>query len=343
MKIRGAGLLCTLASVLTGCGSAASFDYEKPSSGETVDQPLARMRGSTQGDAADVNAEDLRVALVWFPVIPSPDKVQNPQRVNHHIWLGSFEIEITNEPPRRAVEGADIGRYAKAEVVLYEDRNHNDELDLVSRGATSPDRVVGRALGTRVWWLHDGMPAPADQRGYLPVVQGWSFTYGPIEAAPEADLCAPGRASPDDTWRPVCQQRGIKEPVKDVSVQSPFVITLSNDPKLQSYACLGFWGTSSDKSDEWPDTTAGWNSPEVRYKICNRETCDSDGTGPALDLPVAGRSVDIQCNSDKTTYYWKDCEPDPKLCGTVFCHEGKGARDPRPGVAPPDNWPAKCR
>jgi hypothetical protein len=51
--------------------------------------------------------------------------------------------------------------------------------------------------------------------------------------------------------------------------------------------------------------------------------------------------VQIQCNPAKTTYVWKDCEPDPKLCGTVFCHEGKGARDPDQNQPLPLNWPCQ--
>ena len=343
MRISGAPLLCSIAWTLSACGSAASYDYDLPAPGEEQEPTLAKMRGKTTGEATDVDLDRLRVALLWFPVVPAEGKLQIRQKVKEHLSIGFFEIDISQQPPPRAIEGADMMRYAQAEVVLYEDRNDNGDLDLVSRGTASPDRVVGRAIGVRVWWLGAGMPAPAENRGYRPVADGWSFTYGPIKAEPEPDLCTPGRQGPDDTWRPVCPGSRIKEPAQDVSVRDPFVITLSDDPKLQSYACLGFWGTSSEtKSDEWPDTTPGWNSPEVRNKICDPATCKNNGKGYPLDLPLPGRNVEIHCNADHTTYSWKDCEPDPKLCGTVFCHQGGGARDPNLSRPPPPGWPAQC-
>jgi hypothetical protein len=233
-------------------------------------------------------------------------------------------------------------RYAQAEVVFYEDVNGNKKLDRVARDQEPVDRVIGRADGARIWWLGStSMPATADNRGYKPVVPGWSFTYGPIKAEPEPNDCMPDREM-GGTYKPVCRPSRVNVPAQDVSSDSPLIITVTNDPKLQAYACAGFWGTSPEKSDEWLDTTPGWNSPEVRHKICNPATCESNGTGLPLDLPVAGRHVAIQCNSAKTVYTWKDCEPDPKLCGTIFCHQGKGARDPDLTLPAPPGWPEAC-
>ena len=356
MKISGAGLLCSLTWVLGACGSAASYNYDLPPSDN---QPtLARMRGQTAGAPVGTDPSLLRIALVWFPISHGPGKVQYSQPVRHQeLGLGSFELGISQEPPGRVIEEVDIKqdsparglanaemmRYAQAEIVLYEDRNNNKALDVLDPGINQIDRVIGRAQGVRVWWLSDGSPAPADRRGYLPVQQGWSFTYGPIKNAPDVRDCAPGRDL-GDTWKPVCNQLSpIKEPAKDVTEQTDgFVLTVSNDPKLQAYACRGFWGTSPEKLDEWLDSTPGWNAPEVRSKICNPATCNGTTAGGPLDLPVKGRNVKIECNPDKKTYRWKDCEPDPSRCGTVFCHEGKGARDPDLTKPPPAGWPQEC-
>ncbi|HMI83415.1 MAG TPA: hypothetical protein VK550_04930 [Polyangiaceae bacterium] len=339
MKTSGTELLSALALFLSACGSAASYNYDVPPSIEGQPPALARMSGKIVGDI-DADSSCLNIALVWFPVSPSQEKYQVSQTVKPKWASKQFEVEISQQPPPDAIEGADMMRYGQAEVVLYEDRDGNGELDLVTRDRMSRDLILGRADGVRVWWLPAGSPATADKRGYKPVRPGLSVTYGPIEAAPEPGDCAPDHDM-GGSWRPVCPPSKIKEPAKDVSNDSLFTIPMTNDPKLQAYACLGFWGTTRQKSDEWSDKTAGWYAPEVRKKICNPQTCDSTGEGGPLDLPVAGRSVQIQCNPQKTIYSWKDCEPDPKLCDTVFCHEGRGARNP--DDAPPADWPAVCR
>jgi hypothetical protein len=321
--------------MLGACGSAASYNYELPPSVADEEPTLARMEGYATGEPIDADPRRLRVALVWFPVLPSAGKVQISQqaKLREH-GLGHFAVDIARMPPDAAIEPVGRMRYAQAEVILYEDRNDNDNFDLVNAGGPLLDRVVGRAPEVRVWWLDDGDPAPPEQRGYKPVQEGWSFTYGPIITEPDVRSCDPGREM-GDTFKPVCRDPVIT-PAKDVSGPgNRFTMTRSNDPKLQSYACRGFWGTSSEKSDRWPDTTPGWNSPEVRNKICNAKTCDCQGADCELDLPV--RDVRIDCNSDETIYSWEDCEPDPKLCGTVFCHKGSGARDPN--QPKPSNWP----
>jgi hypothetical protein len=338
MKTSGARLLCSFALALSACGSAASYKYELPPA-EEQRPTLATIRGKTEGEVADVDPARLRASLVWFPVSPAPGKAQIAQKVKHQDFLNNlFEINISEEPLPAVIEGAGMMRYAQAEVVLYEDVNDNNELDLVSPGTARIDRVVGRATGVRVWWLGAGSPAPIEDRGYRPVSEGWSVTYGPIKDEPNIRDCKPdNQDGPGGTWRPSCPPSMVKAQAREVSVQNPFVITMSSDSKLQSYACRGFWGTSSEKSDEWSDKTPGWYSREVRDQICNPATCDCPkGAECELDLPVDPK-VPITCNPDQTTYAWKACAPDPKLCNTVFCHEGKGARDP--AQPKPKNWP----
>ena len=337
MKISGASLLCSLAWVINACGSAASYDYALPPPGFEEPPLLARIPGILAGEASHADPSRLRVDLVWFPVSHTEGKVQTSQNVTlQQLGWGHFEVHISKEPPTNAIEGAQMMRYAQAEVVLYEDVNDNKVLDVLDPGKPAPDRVLGRAHGMRVWWLGEGSPAPDNQRGYSPVQEGWSFTYGPIVAEPDIRDCEPNRE--DGTWKPTCRGRSIKVPAQDVSSQSNgFTLTQSQDPRLQSYACRGFWGTSPDKSDEWDDTTPGWNSPEVREKICNPETCDENVRGDKLDVPVKGRNVRIECSADQSTYFWKDCEPDPNLCGTIFCHYGRGMRNPK--ELKPSDWP----
>jgi hypothetical protein len=129
----------------------------------------------------------------------------------------------------------------------------------------------------------------------------------------------------------------LKKPAVDLSPADPFTITVSSDPRLQAYACSGYWGTSSEKTDEWPDDTPGWNAPELRRQIC--PTCEcKENCG--LDLPTPGRKLatKLRCDATKRAYYWKDCVSDPMLCGTVFCHYGHG--ELKEGEPVPPDWPS---
>lgn len=338
MGIRRAWLLCSIVGMLGGCGSAASYDYDLP---PVVDPPpRMTMLGAIDYEGmASAQRELVRVALVWLPVEPARGKNQIGQTAKMRPGHLNFEIDVSQEPPPQAIEGADAMRYGQAEVVLYEDRNRNETFDIVE-GNGSQDRVIGRANGVRLWWLGAGSPAPSAFRGYKPVTPGWSLTYGPISAEPKAnstgwsDDCAPDRENGGALHRR-CPLR-IEKPAVDLSPADPFVITVSSDPRLQAYACAGYWGTSSEKTDEWPDDTPGWNAPELRKQIC--PTCDCKVNCP-LDLPAPERKLTtkLMCDASKRAYYWKDCVSDPKLCGTVFCHYGHG--ELKEGEPVPPGWP----
>jgi hypothetical protein len=336
MKTSGAWL-CSIAWALGACGAAASDDYDLPAFATEI-SPVATMRGRIVG-SPEVQRERLKIALVWLPISPGEGKFQISQNMAWRGGTSDLRIDVSQPPPGHAIEGVDMMRYGQAEVVIYEDRNDNDELD-VRLGNKSPDRVLGRADGFRVWWLGDGTPAPPTARGYKPLRQGWSVTYGPITN----DAFEPGDCAPDPTpggqYHTRCNLR-VKEPAADVTPEDMITITASGDAWLQSYACLGFWGTSSEKTVEWRDDTPGWESPELRKLICNEDTCDCKDKVCPLDLPVTGRTPApvIKCDADKKAYTWKDCVQDPELCGTVFCHYGHGELDPTKPV--PANWPCK--
>ena len=233
----GACLLCSVACILSACGSAASFDYELPAGRDDNGAPQATMSGITMGEDTGANPDLLRFALEWFPASPA-GKRQMKQHVNFRLgWENHFRIDIVEDPPVPAIEGVGTMQYGQAEIILYEDGNRNEELDLVPRDLVSPDRIIGRAQGVRVWWLGAGSPASPDDRGYKPIAKGWSFTYGPIDAKPEAVDCSPGQQM-GETWKPLCPPSRIKE-AKDVTPEELFIVTTSRDPKLQSYACLG--------------------------------------------------------------------------------------------------------
>ena len=337
MKTSGASLLCSLAWMLGACGSAATYDYELPPSVDR--EPVAKLRGQIVG-MTDAQRENVRVALVWLPVSPAAGKFQISQHVISRPSLVDLDIDIPTLPPPEAIEPSDMMRYGQAEVILYEDRNKNSALDIVRRGLMSPDRILGRANGFRLWWLGAGSPASPDARGYKPVAEGFSVTYGPVTVDPEPGDCAPD-PQPGGQLHGRCTLK-VKQKATDVAPQDPLTITVSNDPSLQSYLCSGFWGMSSEKSDEWPDDTPGWHSPDLRKQISNESSRNCTSNGCPLDLPVAGKTITspIHCNDAKRAYVWKDCIRDPNLCNTLFCHYGHG--EIADGEAPPPDWP-DCR
>jgi hypothetical protein len=335
MKTREAScLLCSIACILNACGSAASSEYELPE--VDVAAPIAKMHAQLDQIPTMASPELLRVALVWLPVSPAAGKSLLSQDLSFTFrGLGGMDIDISRPPPESAVQPLDIMRYGQADLILYQDSDGDGQLD-IKEGNTSLDLVLGRANGTRVWWSA-GTPAPSDARGYKPIVAGWSYTYGPIKYELEPNDCTRD-SDPGGRLYPHCPPK-TKVQAVDVSQQDVIPISVQTDRSLQPYACRGFWGTSPEKSDQWPDTTRGWYSPAVRGRMCDLKTCDCTDSSCELDLPLPGRSLasPLSCNAERTMYVWKDCEPDPALCGTVFCHTGIGVRDTK--KAAPANWP----
>ena len=126
IKPHGAWKLCSLA-LLSGCGSAVSQDYLLP---ESTNEPptFAHLRAQVSG-YTDADRDRVRATLVWFPVLPAQHKVQTGQslKVNQnklHLLIG-----IPLAPPPQAVEQTGNTRAAYAELVLYEDRDNDNELD----------------------------------------------------------------------------------------------------------------------------------------------------------------------------------------------------------------------
>ena len=331
MKTHGAWKLCSLALMLSGCGSAVSHDYLLPES--TNEQPMfAQLRAQTVG-YTDANRDRVRATFVWFPVLPAQNKDQTGQDLRLERTNVELLIGIPMAPPPRAVEQTGNTRSAYAELVLYEDRDNDNELDILPPNSKNVvrDRVLGRAEEFRIWWFDDAPASSGVTTGSLPKGR-WLTTadWSKIENA--SDLCEPDRDGALGTFKPTCPPGSVRErllPITEIPAQTVPIITLSNDPRLQSYGCLGFWGTNSQKGFEWPASAPGWKSSNIRDQICNPATCAcNDAECPEPDLPVAGRPVEVLCEPTETSYYWKDCEPDPALCGTVFCHEGRGQRDP---------------
>ena len=330
MKTHGAWKLCLLAWTLSGCGSAVSHDYLLPESKDDR-QLFTQLRAQTVG-YTDAARDRIRATFVWFPVLPAQNKDQTGQNLRLERTSVELLIGIPMAPPPRALELTGSTRSAYAELILYEDLDNDDELDILppSSKNVARDRVLGRAEEFRVWWFED--PTVSRDVSGAPLQGRWLTTSDWSKVATGSDLCEPDRDGPLGTFKPTCPPGSVRErllPITDIPAQTVPIITLSNDPRLQSYTCLGFWGTNSQKGFEWPASAPGWKSTAIRDKICNPATCScSDAECAELDLPGAGRRVEVLCDPSETAYYWKDCEPDPFLCGTIFCHEGRGKRDP---------------
>jgi hypothetical protein len=282
MRRRGAPLLFPCMALLAACGSAASHDYELP--GGQKSTPLLTVHGRIT-EVRD-GVDDLRAtrgALVWFPssLRAQHDQVTQdlgPPFITH---LLDLRIDVAHAPPPAAME---MGT-GQAELIFYLD-DGNGKLDVVEVGATSPDRVVGRAPDSLIVW------GPARSTGSADAPRK------PAGTGPR--VCT--REPPD--YQVQCERSD--EPGS--STPPPIPIHFSKEEVLSSYTCAGFRG-----SREWPDDTPGLSSA-LREQICN----GCNGTAALASGDQNGCRVEILSGG------WKACVDDPSLCGTTFCHAGTG-------------------
>ena len=130
-------------AALGGCDAAADLDYRG--------EPLATIRGQVT-TSADKQSEPYlhpRAVLVWQnPQLLNEDGTAPPigsfERIAEDVAVVSqfpaeFEINLFNPPPAAA-------RYqgiAVASVILYDDKNQNQQLDLVGPGEDPVDWLIG--------------------------------------------------------------------------------------------------------------------------------------------------------------------------------------------------------
>jgi hypothetical protein len=154
-----------------GCGSAASEDYALPGSEPPT---LFSLYGHITDSDRGAMVSGTRAAFVWFPASPGAG-VQVSQDLGRPLMTDIFEMRIDviqAPPPFPAGEG---GR--EAELVFYMDGDGDDQLDVSSFGTPSPDRVVGRAPGSRVVWgsgasMDTSKAGPKKENGAAGLLQG---------------------------------------------------------------------------------------------------------------------------------------------------------------------------
>jgi hypothetical protein len=249
----------------------------------------------------------------------------------------SFVVGVNTKPPAAAILGIpsntqppqDVDpaiRWAVATLIVYDDRNHNNMLDLVAPGLSSPDRILGAASEYDLFFLAQGRFAPADQLGNYPTATGFSLVHEPAWRDPKPYDC--DDVNGDQIYTYQCeQQQGAAGPL-DLGTSS-VQVTLTNSDPLQRYACQSFFG-----DHDYPD-----------WLVDSAPSCF--GTQCALDLPPAGLprlcSGDVQpeylcCSGDGLAYAYKtNCTKRMELCGNNVCHFGHGARVATAPV--PAGWP----
>src|SRR5438552_2870150 len=127
MRVRFPLLLAVLASLPPACGEAAGPDYAPP---------LVELRGLITATAIPPSA-DVRVAFAWRKRDPDGNILRVSQDVGvRPEFPVRFSLAVTRLPPDEAMNNATSGsgipiRYATGTLIVYEDRNHNQALDLL--------------------------------------------------------------------------------------------------------------------------------------------------------------------------------------------------------------------
>lgn len=374
-----------LPMVLLPLACGAPFSPDEP--------PLASVRVSLDFAAELPHPLNLRAALGWLTPtaeglrLTMQDAVLRPEARAR--FTGDFVVDVVGPPPSFALrrflanERSSVGARgidpdmvsAVAEIVLYHDGNGDRELNVSRNGEASPDQVVGRAVGVRVWYLAEGSPAPQAFRAYLPVSEGLSVRYDPTSDDPMPGACTvwdgvvPNHghcersSNPDGRETRAGEQLPIllaAAPRSEDECRSAADPVLGEACTLRSYTCDGFWGAGYNTSDEWPDFYAGWyrRAPEEARELCDGAACDCPGEDCEPELPPrhdsayengAGfeargsgglqndaEATPVFCSPDGTAYVWKTCLRDASRCGQLICHYGHGDRQ---GATLPASWP----
>ena len=270
-------LLFAFAGFAGGCGSAASFDYALP---ESKAETLLTVYGHVTDSDPGVMTRGTRAALVWFPTSPGAG-VQVSQDLGRPVMTDvlDMQINVTRAPPLFPTAGT-----REAELVFYLDGDGNGQLDVYQLGATSPDRVVGRAPNSRVIW---GGLATTD-----------TSKVGTEKKKAAGQVCT--KEAPDFSL--TC---GMKDDDPGSAPWTPISIRFSNEEVLGGYTCSRFWG-----SQEFSD-----DSPRFSEKL--RQQVRSGCTAVSPNESTAEGACQCKPTDDGG---WKACVSDPNLCGTVFCH-----------------------
>jgi hypothetical protein len=258
--------LCALLVAQLACGEALHFAYDEG-------PPLARLRATIDGGAPESLSGSLRAGLVWAAlddvVCASADRVTTCDRRPEDfaarggsdvveiepVFPSSFVVPLMALPAPALLSGGEGDWFGYAELVIFDDGNHNGVLDVVATGAeSSADTIVasgGRAAAAEASFVHyvvyrEGALVPAWQlfsaRGCVEPPLGYSVVrlgtgddggcwvgdravlmrFADIDAV-RALICAPP---------PVRSTFPAQEPPagSDVSCMSPTSLELVIDP-----------------------------------------------------------------------------------------------------------------
>jgi hypothetical protein len=312
---------------ITACGGLG--DVEDRPALAVIEGQLSTL-ASTTIDPAPAN---MRVAIVWTsntgfraaadvavaPVFPSKyrleiaapppveamsvdDQRQPDPTTDNPGTAGSAPDPVTpglEQQTRPTDAKSGPSSFAIGSIVAYEDRNGNNQLDLVE-GGTSIDRVLGTNKDLVVVWLEGELPPMAAFQGKSMPVKGYNLLKVGVcnarRGQEPAEPCTPSE------WLPIA---------------TAYDMTLTADPELSELACRD--GSSS--------VSAG-----ATKRIAAPETPGPNGW-PAKDDPH------LVCSQDGTTYSIFECTKGSLgLCRGTYerCDETVFRL---PSATPPAEWP----
>src|SRR5207244_943191 len=130
-------------------------------------------------------------------------------------------------------------RWALGTLVVYADDDNSGDLDIVSPGISSHDRILGAATDLDIFYLAAGRPAKATAIGLFPIAPGFSLAREPPRRDPEPGEC--GGFDAQGHWTDLCSTMSDAQPVA-ISSGEAVSLALSDDPLLGRFACRPVWG-----------------------------------------------------------------------------------------------------
>lgn len=330
------------ARLLIACLGAIAACSTGSLSGST-DRPsvLATIHGTVEASpSGSPPSNELSVAIVWQKVLPSSTQMVSTSVPVRPAFPSSFSLDLTDLPPDSAItdlaefncgnppcDYPDSGpfhlRVAFGEVVVYEDLNHNGQLDLVAPGAPAYlDKVVGGSVESAILYIEKLLP---QDQGYFPIpgADGSVLRAGYNWFRAHRWDCEPGDGGPFNPCVESVVYRSIDTPVSLQMFDLPYEQIGAN-----AYMCTVIppvVGGSWVPSDPQP------GSPQLTQES------PADFGGP---LPTADDS-ELVCDSPTSFRYHENCTTTSAgvcLTITTTCTTDVEVTLPA-GTAAPADWP----
>lgn len=329
---------CLTATAACSCSTGAlSGSTDRPS-------VLATIHGTVEASPSGSPASnDLSVAIAWQKLVPGPvprtpapsNRVVSTSVPVKPTFPSSFSLDLTGLPPDSAMTDLaefncgnppcnlpDAGSFhlwvAVGLLVVYEDLNHNGQLDLVAAGAPAyVDRVVGGSAPRAIIYIEKVLP---QDQGYFPIPGADGSV---LQAGYNWMRGHPWDCEPEDAGLDHCHTSIVYRPIDTPVTLSMFDLP-REQPGADAYMCAvipSFIGPQSLGSPPLP--------------LTQESAGDFGGPLPSSEDP------DLLCDSPTSFRYNQNCTTTSAgvcLAITTTCTQQVQVTL-APGTAAPTDWP----